>query len=109
MRKLLASIATGLSLGAMLGALAAAVVFLCVYFVGVALAAEGTYYPDPAPAAPTAPVTIEDTGVTIFKSANTIRSPRVIEVDGTVSCRIDGDTLRCTARRPPIPEKDQKP
>ena len=34
----------------------------------------------------------------IFKTSATIPAPRVIEVDGSVSCRLDGDVLRCTAR-----------
>ena len=62
--------------------------------------------PEPVPSAPTT----EDGVVTtvapaparmiIFRSGTEIPVPSAIEVDGTVSCRIDGDTLRCTARRP---------
>ena len=58
----------------------------------------GQAFAQEAPEPDTEPVTIEDTGVTIFRSTSPIRSPRVIEVDGSVSCRLDGDVLRCTAR-----------
>ena len=85
---------------------ATALLALCAAVTG-AMAQDAATNPEPPPAAaPAEPVTVEDTGVTIFKSASPIRTPRIIEVDGTVSCRIDGDTLRCTARRPAIPEKE---
>lgn len=30
----------------------------------------------------------------------TIRQPSMLIIDNTVSCRVDGENLRCTARRP---------
>ena len=54
----LTSISIGLSLGAVVGVLAAAILFLGVLGVRAALADGGSYYPEPAPAAePTAPLT----------------------------------------------------
>ena len=36
----------------------------------------------------------------VFRTTATIPMPRVLEVDGSVSCRLDDDVLRCTARVP---------
>ena len=121
MKNLIASITMGLSFGAVLGALAAAVLFLCVYAVS-AMAAEGSYFPEPAPAAsedaaeapkqaepvkavsppaPPAPIPTMK-----FSQQQTIVKPSEIRIGPGIACRMDDTVLACNLARPPIPEKE---
>ena len=51
----------------------------------------------PAPV-PTLPSTMT------FRQQTMIPVPKILEVDNTVFCRLDGETLRCTAVKVPVVE-----
>ena len=100
----LTSISIGLSLGAVVGVLAAAILFLGVLGVlGVraALADGGSYYPEPAPTAEPAPAAPPAPVETMtFSQQQTIVRPTEIRIGPGIACRMDDTVLACSVTRP---------
>ena len=99
----LTSISLGLSLGAVLGAAAAGILFLGVLGVRAALADGGSYYPEPAPTAEPAPAAPPAPVETMtFSQQQTIVRPTEIRIGPGIACRMDGTVLDCNLARPAL-------